>query len=226
MTLLWPRLARAALFVCGLTGLGLALSHLPPGLNPEVFAASFVGQGGSGQALFVLLVVGLCAAGMPRQIAAFGAGYAFGLWPGIPLVLAGLVGACAVDFLWARLVARDWARRRILHRLGGRLAKLDAFLAANPFTAVLVVRLLPVGSNVGFSLLAGVSAIGAVPFLAASALGYIPQTLIFALLGSGIGVADWLRIGLGIALFLASILLGALLLRRYRARTGLSESGT
>ena len=57
----------------------------------------------------------------------------------------------------------------------------------------------------------------AVPFLAGSALGYVPQTVIFALLGSGIGVADWVQVAIGAALFAASVLLGVILLRRYRA---------
>jgi len=217
---LWPKLARSVLLLAGLAGLGFALNAIHGGLDSEQLAQSLTGQGMRGQALFVVLVAGLCAAGLPRQIASFSAGYAFGLWPGIPLVMAGLILACAVDFAWARLVARDWARRRVLGRLGGRLARMDAFLAANPFTTTLIVRLLPVGSNVGFSLLAGVSAVRAVPFLAASAIGYLPQTLVFTLLGSGVGVADWARITLGGVLFLASILLGIVLFRRNRVPAG------
>ena len=217
---LWPKIARSVLLLAGLAGFGLAINAMPSGMDGSQLAAVVTGQGQRGQAIFLLLVVAFCAAGLPRQIASFAAGYAFGLWPGIPLVLGGLILACATDFFWARLVARDWARRRVLNRLGGRLARLDAFLAANPFSTTLVVRLLPVGSNVGFNLLAGVSAVRAVPFLAASALGYVPQTLVFVLLGSGVGVADWARVALGGALFAASILLGIVLFRRNRVPAG------
>lgn len=220
LSALWPKIARSALLLAGLAGFGLAINAMPAGMDGSQLAAAVTGQGPRGQAIFVLLVIGFCAAGLPRQIAAFAAGYAFDLWPGIPLVLAGLILACATDFFWARLVARDWARRRVLSRLGGRLARLDAFLAANPFSTTLIVRLLPVGSNVGFSLLAGVSAVSALPFLAASAVGYIPQTLVFTLLGSGVGVSDWVRITLGATLFVASVLLGIILFRRNRVAAG------
>ena len=56
-------------------------------------------------------------------------------------------------------------------------------LADNAFTVTLIVRLLPVGNNTAFSLLGGVASVRALPFLAGSAIGYVPQTLVFVLLG-------------------------------------------
>jgi len=213
---LWRPLAKSALLLGGLVAAGLALRAFPTTFDTALLDDVIVGQGIQGQAIFVAIVGATVAAGLPRQAASFAGGYAFGLWPGIPLVLAGLVLACTADFFWARLVARDWTRRHILSRMGGRLARLDAFLARQPFSATLIVRLLPVGSNLAFSLLAGVSAVPALPFLAGSAVGYVPQTVVFALLGSGVGVANWVRIALGAALFGASILLGVVLIRRNR----------
>jgi uncharacterized membrane protein YdjX (TVP38/TMEM64 family) len=54
------------------------------------------------------------------------------------------------------------------------------------------------------------------PFFTGSALGYIPQTLIFALIGSGINLDPTLRISVGVALFILSGVLGVYLYRRYR----------
>ena len=79
--------------------------------------------------------------------------------------------ACAADFWWARLLARRWAMR-LLRSSGGRLARLERFLAANAFTATLTLRLLPVGSNLALNLLAGVSAVAAGRSWLASVLGY------------------------------------------------------
>jgi uncharacterized membrane protein YdjX (TVP38/TMEM64 family) len=104
--------------------------------------------------------------------------------------------------------------------MGGRLARLDAFLAANPFGATLTLRLLPVGSNIVLNLLAGVSGVAAGPFVLASAIGYVPQTVVFTLLGGGVRVGQGVQLVLGIALFAASALLGLLLMRRHR-RAGL-----
>ena len=80
----------------------------------------------------------------------------------------------------------------------------------------LVVRLLPVGHNLTTTLAAGVSRIRTAPFLAGSLIGYLPQTLVFALAGSGVGLDAKPRIALAAALFIASAALGAWLYRRYR----------
>ena len=118
-----------------------------------------------------------------------------------------------VDFWWARLVARDWAKRRLAGN--GRVARLDRFLMANAFRATLTIRLLPVGSNIAMNLLAGVSGVAAAPFLLASVLGYVPQTVVFALLGGGVRVSEGLQIGVGRrGCWRLSVALGVALLRR------------
>ena len=101
----------------------------------------------------------------------------------------------------------------------GRLAGVDRFLAARPFAATLTLRLLPVGNNLALNLLAGLSAMRPWPFLAATVLGYLPQTLVFALAGSGVQLAKTVQVGLGAALFLASAALGIILLRSVPAES-------
>jgi hypothetical protein len=49
-----------------------------------------------------------------------------------------------------------------------------------------------------------------------SLIGYLPQTIVFALVGSGIGVEPIFRISLGASLFIFSGILGIYLFRRYR----------
>lgn len=203
------RAARAAgrpvLLLAGLVLAGLALRGL--GLDSAVRSA-----GEHGPALFVLLAAGACALGVPRQVAAYAGGLAFGFWAGTALSLLAMVLGCVLDFGWARLVARDWAARWL--RAGGKLARMDAFLAANPFTATLTLRLLPVGNNLALNLLAGVSGVAAAPFVAASALGFIPQTAVFALLGGGVRVEHGAQVAVAAALFAASAGLGVVLMRR------------
>ncbi len=151
----------------------------------------------------------LSAAGVPRQAVAFAGGYAFGAWHGGALALLAQMLGCLADFWFARAVARDWATRRV----SGRLAAVQRLIAARPFTASLTLRLLPVGNNLALNLLAGVSAMPAWPFLAATLLGYLPQTAVFALAGSGVHVDRAYQIGLAASLFAGSALLGFVLLR-------------
>jgi uncharacterized membrane protein YdjX (TVP38/TMEM64 family) len=157
------------------------------------------------------------AAGVPRQGVAFLAGYAFGALEGTMVALAATVLGCAVSYGWARLVGRDWAERRLAGRFGHRLRPLRDALAGSPFGATLALRLLPVGNNLALNLLAGMAAIPMLPFVAASALGYVPQTVVFALLGKGVRVDGAWQLALAVALFAVSVAIGLALLRRHRA---------
>ncbi len=200
---------RGALLLAGLVAAGLAARSVGAGL---VSGAPTTLQGAATLVAAGALLTGL---GMPRQMAAFAGGYAFGPWLGGAVSLLAQVLGCAIAFWWARIVARDWARRR----LGARLARMDRWLARRPFTATLTLRLLPVGNNLALNLMGGVSGLPAGAFLAASLIGYVPQTAVFALAGSGVHVDRSVQIALGAGLFAASAVLGWLL-SRARHRVG------
>lgn len=199
VALLW----RPALLLAGLAAAGLALRS---GMGRQALDA----PAQLGPAGFVLAAGLACALGVPRQVTAYAAGLGFGLVEGCVLALAAQMLGCAADFVWARTVARDWAARRIT----GRLSRLDAALTRHPFSATLTLRLLPLGNNVALNLLAGVSGVAAAPFLAASALGYAPQTVVFVLLGGGVQVGQETQLTLAAALFAVAGAAGVWLLRR------------
>ncbi|KAA5608943.1 TVP38/TMEM64 family protein [Rhodovastum atsumiense] len=209
MGVLW----RPALLVVVLLGGQLVLKAVLGGDAAALLESVVARHQTLAELLFVPATAALCFLGVPRQVPAYAAGLAFGLWGGTVVSLLGVVLGCIASFYWARLVAQDWAQRR----LGTRMARLDRFLAANPFSATLMLRLLPVGNNLLLNLLAGVSAVAAGPFLLASLLGYLPQTLVFALIGAGTRVDQQVMLGLGAALFAISGAIGFVLLRRLRA---------
>lgn len=177
------------------------------------------GKGISGELLFVAVAGLLTAAAVPRHIVSFLGGYAFGFGLGSALALAGTELGCVLSFFYARLVGRPL----LSARLGGRVRRIDDFLAANPFSMTLLIRLLPVGNNFATSLAAGVSSVGARPFLLGSLLGYLPLTMVFALAGSGVDLGASLRIGLAVLLFVVSGTIGTWLYRRYRHGKSLGE---
>jgi uncharacterized membrane protein YdjX (TVP38/TMEM64 family) len=182
-------------------------------------------EGPWGDAAFILVAALGTAAGVPRQVAAFLGGYAFGTVQGTLLALAAQVLGCALAFFWARLVGRGFAERRLRGRFGHRLRPVRDALAASPFGATLALRLLPVGSNLALNLLAGMAGLRPWPFLAASAIGYLPQTVVFALLGKGVRVDGTWQIALAAALLVASVLIGLWLLRRHRVGRALEAAG-
>lgn len=170
------------------------------------------GKGIGGEVLF-LCVAGLATAvALPRHVVSFLGGYAFGVVLGTLLALAGTVIGCVLTFFYARVIGRPL----VSARLGARVQRIEDFLAAHPFWMTVLIRLLPVGNNFATNLAAGVSRVLAVPFFLGSLLGYVPQTLVFALAGSGVEVGGVWRIGIAVALFLVSGAIGAWLYRKYR----------
>ena len=172
--------------------------------------------GGYGPAVFAGFAALACALGVPRQVVAYAGGLAFGFWEGTVLGLLAMVMGCLANFLGARFAARDRVQAWLRRGQGRQLQRFDRFLSTHAFTATLTLRLLPVGSNLVTNVMAGVSSVRALPFLAGSVLGYVPQTVVFALLGGGVLDGMGVKVALGIALFFASALLGLVLLRRSR----------
>lgn len=202
----WLGLAvRPVLLLAGLAVVGVALRQL--GLDAAVERA-----GKDGPLVFTVFGAVACAVGLPRQVVAYAGALAFGFWVGAGLALVAEVVGCAADFWCARVVARRWASRWLAR--SERLGRLERFLVAHAFKATLTLRLLPVGSNIALNALAGVSGVAAGPFLAASVVGYVPQTAVFALLGSGVRVSEGVQIGLAVVLMGVSVGLGLVLLRR------------
>jgi len=195
-----------------LLGLALKTTGLGSVLNEAWIDRWVRGHGLEGELLFLGVGAAATAVGIPRQLVAFLGGYAFGFVPGTLLATAAAAGGCVIAFLYARLLGRDMVK----HRFPDRIRRIDDFLSDNPFMMTLLIRFLPLGSNLATNLAAGVSSVRAWPFIAGSALGYIPQMLVFALVGSGIALDPAFRISVSAVLFVASGVLGVHLYRKYR----------
>jgi len=169
-------------------------------------------KGMTGELLFLGMGALATAIGVPRQAIAFLAGYAFDVAFGTLFGVTATVGGCLITFFFARWFGRSL----VAARFSERIRRLDGFIHENTLSMTVLIRLLPAGSNLVTNLAAGVTSVRALPFVLGSALGYIPQTLVFALIGSGISLDPLLRIGLGVTLFLVSGVLGIYLFRKFR----------
>ncbi len=178
------------------------------------------GQGLAGDLIFLGVGALATAIGVPRQIVAFLGGYAYGIVAGTLLATLAAALGCALAFYYARLLGRGL----VAQRFSGRIRKLDDFVHDHPFSMTLLIRLLPAGSNLVTNLVAGVSSVRALPFLAGSALGYVPQSAVFALVGSGVQLDPAARIGAAVVLFVASGVLGVRLYRRHRQGRSFDEA--
>ena len=179
----------------------------------EAWVDAYVrGQKPDGYFIFVSLGLVFTALGLPRQIISFLAGYAFGFAQGVGLALVATLLGCVAAFYFARFIGRDF----VVHKFSDKVRSIDIFLSQNPLAMTLLIRFLPLGSNLASNLAAGVSGVRGAPFFLGSLIGYLPQTVVFALVGSGIGMDPVFRISLGGFLFIFSGVLGVYLFRRYR----------
>lgn len=190
----------------------LRVSGLDVHLNEQWVDTYVRGHGTAGLLTFIAGGALITAVGVPRQLVGFLGGYAFGLAAGTFWGVVAAALGCATAFYYARFLGREL----VAHRFPGRVRKVDSFLADNPFLMTLLIRFLPVGSNLVTNLAAGVSSVNAPAFIGGSAVGYIPQTLIFALIGTGMKVDPALNIAVAVALFAVSGSLGVYLYKKYR----------
>ncbi len=201
-------------FLLTLIAIGYVLeSGLLGGLLSEDWIDREVrGKGIPGELLYVAVGGLVTAVAVPRHVVSFLGGYAFGLGLGTALALAATEIGCVLVFFYGRFIGRPLVSERLRARVG----RIEDFLAANPFSMTLLIRLLPVGNNFATCLAAGVSRVPARPFLSGSLLGYIPQTMVFALAGSGIEMGASFRVALAVLFFVVSGAIGIWLYRRYR----------
>ena len=215
-----PSLFKAQVLVRGLVLIAtmVALGVLIQGLGlKSMLETGWVdqqvrGHGLNGIALFLAVAVVFIAIGLPRQVPCFLAGYAFGLINGAALALLATTLGAAVCFFYARFMGRDALTRRFPNGI----RKIDGFLTGNEMTMALVLRLSPFTNNLATNLAAGVSGVRPLPFFAGSSFGFLPQTVVFTLLGSGFNLDPVLRTTLSVVLFVLSSVLGVWLWRRTR----------
>jgi uncharacterized membrane protein YdjX (TVP38/TMEM64 family) len=119
---------------------------------------------------------------LPGAILSLGAGFLFGVVPGvITISIASTMGAGAA-FLVGRFLARDWVAKKVAAM--PKFAALDAAVAREGFKIVFLTRLSPVFP---FNLLNYAYGLTGVPFshfFLASWIGMIPGTILYVYLGS------------------------------------------
>jgi uncharacterized membrane protein YdjX (TVP38/TMEM64 family) len=176
---------RVALLVVGVGALlaVVVLTGLPtPRRARDVVAGSSV------LAVAPIAVLGiavLAVALFPRAAVALLAGAVFGPAAATGYVLAGTLLGAAVAFGVGRALGRGYLDRLTTRRGdAGPLARLDGLLGRRAFLAVVLARLLPVVPfgllNYGF----GATRVRPAAFLAGTAVGILPSTLLYGVVGS------------------------------------------
>ena len=209
---------KAAVLFLAMT-LAVVVAHYLPNFDENALALYIRDKGMPGVLLFIVLAAAGSALGVPRQGLSFAAGYAFGALYGVIFATLGTTLGCACSFFLVRRFGKPFLSARFARRM----ERVDAFAAGEPFSMTLTVRLLPFGNNALFNILAGLSGIPPLGFIAGSLVGYIPQNFIFALLGSGMRVDPFWRVLVSAVLFALALALGLALYRRHKTNLPIAE---
>lgn len=207
----------ALLAILVIVGLLTLLFKTPPAewskarqLGEFIESAGFTGG-------LVFFVVAACATsiGLPRQFFAFAAGFAYGVPLGVFLSSVAAICGCALTFYGSK----RWLSTRVQARFPNMVSGLNGLLVDDTFMKILVLRLQPLGTNLITNLCAGVTDIPLKLFLVSSWIGYLPQMLVFALLGTGVRLGSTTYFFYSASMLLLSVGLGWWLYKRYNTNS-------
>jgi uncharacterized membrane protein YdjX (TVP38/TMEM64 family) len=144
--------------------------------QPSAAAAMVADFGPLGPPAVVAATALLLAALVPRSVLAAAAGLVFGPLMGSAYVLAGAALGAMVAFTLGRWLGRDF--------LSARLTRLDRWLTTRGTWPVVVLRILPIAPFGLVSYGFGTTAIRVRHYLAGTAIGVVPSTVVYAHLGA------------------------------------------
>ena len=154
------------------------LAHRREAVEAAVHAHPWIGL-----AAYVAAYTALIALSLPvALVMTLTGGLLFGPWlGGLAATISCTIGS-AIIFLVCRIAAGDLVRERA----GATAARIEAGVRANAFAYIVVLRLLPVAPFWLINLALGLIDIPLLTYVAASFIGILPVSLIFATVGSGL----------------------------------------
>ena len=192
----------------------------------EAGAAWAQGQGTTGLLVFAALYAVATVFAVPGSALTLIAGGAFGFAAGAAAVWLGATVGLALAFLVARRLARERVTRWLATKPS--FAAVDRAVAAEGWKIVFLTRLTPVFPFTVLNYAYGLTGVSFAGYLAASATGILPGTLLYLYLGSSVaravaGDSDPFEAGLRIVGLAAFVLVTVLITRI--ARKALREAG-
>lgn len=160
-------------------------------------------------ALFVLAYIAVTGLSLPGAvIMTLAGGFLFGGLIGTLLVNVGATTGATLAFLAARYLLRDAVERKF----GTWLEPLQEGFAKNAFSYLLTLRLIPLFPFFVVNLVSGLTRVRLDTYVAATALGIIPGSFVYAYAGRQLGTINSLKEIASPNVIAAFVLLGVLAL--------------
>lgn len=217
-SLKWYKQGLGTVVLCVVIGYVFTYIDIASSFNQTWIDRDIRDSGLKGALYFFSISVLITACGAPRQIVAFLGGYAFGAISGVILATVAALGGCIITFYVSKIVIKPLIRKRF-HKQSERV---NAFLANEPTQKTIIIRLLPLGSNVLTNLIAGSTNVSPRAFFIGSGIGYMPQMFIFSLLGKGVLIGSEWKIIVSMLLLFVSSYVSFSLYKKHR--TSLEQS--
>jgi uncharacterized membrane protein YdjX (TVP38/TMEM64 family) len=160
-------------------------------------------------ALFVLAYVAVTGLSLPGAvILTLAGGFLFGAVWGTLFVNLGATTGATLAFLASRYLLRDWVERKF----GKWLGPVQQGFAQNAFSYLLTLRLIPLFPFFVVNLVSGLTRMNVGAYIAATALGIIPGSFVYAYAGRQLGTINSLKDIASPGVIGAFVLLGLLAL--------------
>ena len=164
-------------------------------------------NGTTSVAMFILtycVVTGLSLPG--GAILTLAGGFLFGSLWGTLFVNIGATSGATLAFLAARYLLRDWVEQK----LGSRLGPIQEGFSKNAFSYLMTLRLIPLFPFFLVNMVSGLTRVGVGTYVAATAIGIVPGSFVFAYAGRQLGTIKSLQEIASPPVLLAFTLLGLL----------------
>jgi uncharacterized membrane protein YdjX (TVP38/TMEM64 family) len=176
--------------------------------------------------IFVASYCLLVAASLPGAVFfTLAGGFLFGSVLGTVYVNLGATSGATLAFLAARYLLRDWVESKF----GSKLAPLQQGFANNAFSYLMTLRLIPLFPFFIVNMACGLTRVSLATYVAATAIGIIPGSFVFAYAGRQLGTINSLKEIASPNVLMAFTLLGLLALvpavyQKWNARKAVSPS--
>ena len=141
-------------------------------------------------ALFVLAYVAVTGLSLPGAVVlTLAGGFLFGAVLGTLFVNLGATTGATIAFLVSRYLLRDWVEQRF----GKWLGPLQQGFGQNAFSYLMTLRLIPLFPFFVVNLVSGLTRMNIGTYVAATALGIIPGSFVYAYAGRQLGTINSLK---------------------------------
>jgi uncharacterized membrane protein YdjX (TVP38/TMEM64 family) len=160
-------------------------------------------------ALFILAYVVVAGLALPGAvILTLAGGFLFGSVLGTIFVNLGATTGAVLAFLAARFLLRDWVE----DKFGKWLGPLQQGITKDAFSYLITLRLIPIFPFFVVNLVSGLTRMSVGSYVAATALGIIPGSFVYAYAGRQLGTINSLKEVASPNVIAAFVLLGILAL--------------